>query len=132
MNVLSDIAHFEEYLTRQGTTVLKFFLHMSRKEQKKRLLARLDKPEKHWKFSVADLQEGGFWDDYMRAYEKAIRATASNHAPWFVVPADNKWFTRLVGRGGHRIIAEKVRPDLSGCQCRNETATLRRACGAGE
>ena len=93
---LSDIAHFEDYLTRQGTTVLKFFLHMSRKEQKKRLLARLDKPEKHWKFSVADLQECGFWDDYMHAYEKAIRATATKHAPWFVVPADNKWFTRLV------------------------------------
>jgi PPK2 family polyphosphate:nucleotide phosphotransferase len=93
---LSDIAHFEGYLTRQGTTVLKFFLHMSRKEQKKRLLARLDRPEKHWKFSMADLKEREFWDDYMEAYEKAIRATASKHAPWFVVPADNKWFTRLV------------------------------------
>jgi PPK2 family polyphosphate:nucleotide phosphotransferase len=93
---LSDIAHFEGYLTRQGTTVLKFFLHMSRKEQKKRLLARLDRPEKHWKFSIADLKEREFWDDYMEAYEKAIRARASKHAPWFVVPADNKWFTRLV------------------------------------
>jgi PPK2 family polyphosphate:nucleotide phosphotransferase len=93
---LSDIAHFEGYLTRQGTTVLKFFLYMSRKEQKKRLLARLDRPEKHWKFSMADLKERKFWDHYMEAYEKTIRATASKHAPWFVVPANNKWFTRLV------------------------------------
>jgi PPK2 family polyphosphate:nucleotide phosphotransferase len=93
---LSDIAHFEEYLTRQGTTVLKFFLHLSRKEQKKRFMARLDKPEKHWKFSTSDIHERQFWDDYMHAFEEAIRATASKHAPWFVVPADNKWFTRLV------------------------------------
>jgi len=93
---LSDIARFEEYLTRQGTTVLKFFLHLSYKEQKKRFMARLDKPEKHWKFSAADIHERQFWDDYMHAFEEAIRATASKHAPWFVVPADNKWFTRLV------------------------------------
>jgi PPK2 family polyphosphate:nucleotide phosphotransferase len=93
---LSDIAQFEDYLSRQGTTILKFFLHISRKEQKKRLLARLDKPEKHWKFSFADFHEREFWDQYMHAFEEAIRATASKHAPWFVVPADNKWFTRLV------------------------------------
>ncbi len=93
---LSDIAQFEDYLSRQGTTILKFFLHISHKEQKKRLLARLDKPEKHWKFSVADLHEREFWDQYMHAFEEAIRATATKHAPWFVVPADNKWFTRLV------------------------------------
>ena len=93
---LADIAHFEHYLTRQGTIVLKFFLHVSREEQKKRFLERLDEPEKNWKFSAADVRERGFWDDYMHAYEEAIRATASKHAPWFVVPADNKWFTRLV------------------------------------
>jgi len=93
---LSDIAHFEEYLTRQGTTVLKFYLHLSYNEQKMRFLARLEKPEKHWKFSNADIRERQFWDDYMHAFEEAIRATASEHAPWFVVPADNKWFTRLV------------------------------------
>lgn len=93
---LSDIAHFEEYLTRQGTTVLKFFLHLSYEEQKRRFMARLDKPEKHWKFSAADIHERRFWDEYMHAFEEAIRATASKHAPWFVVPADNKWFTRLV------------------------------------
>ena len=93
---LSDIAHFEDYLTRQGTKILKFFLHVSRKEQKKRFLDRLDEPEKNWKFSASDAQERKFWDDYMHAFEETIRATASEHAPWFVVPADNKWFTRLV------------------------------------
>jgi PPK2 family polyphosphate:nucleotide phosphotransferase len=93
---LSDIAHFEEYLTRQGTIVLKFFLNLSREEQRKRFLERLDKPQKNWKFSAADARERGFWSDYMTAYEEAIRATASKNAPWFIVPADNKWFTRLV------------------------------------
>jgi PPK2 family polyphosphate:nucleotide phosphotransferase len=93
---LSDIAHFEDYLTRQGTVILKFFLHVSRKEQKRRFMQRLDKPDKHWKFSPSDVHERGFWDDYMYAFDEAIRATASEHAPWYVVPADNKWFTRLV------------------------------------
>jgi PPK2 family polyphosphate:nucleotide phosphotransferase len=92
---LGDIGNFEEYLTRQGTIILKFFLHLSRGEQKKRFLERLDKPRKNWKFSAADARERGFWSDYMLAYEEAIRATASEHAPWYVVPADNKWFTRL-------------------------------------
>jgi PPK2 family polyphosphate:nucleotide phosphotransferase len=93
---LADIAHFEEYLARQGTIVLKFFLNVSRGEQKKRFLDRLDKPQKHWKFSASDVRERGFWSDYMHAYEETIRATATQQAPWFVVPADNKWFTRLV------------------------------------
>ena len=93
---LGDIAHFEDYLTRQGVVILKFFLYMSREEQKKRFLKRLDTPEKNWKFSASDVHERKFWRDYMRAYEDAIRATASQHAPWFVVPADNRWFTRLV------------------------------------
>jgi PPK2 family polyphosphate:nucleotide phosphotransferase len=93
---LADIASFEDYLTRQGTKILKFFLHVSRKEQKKRFLDRLEEPEKHWKFSASDVQERKFWGDYMDAFEDAIRATASKHAPWYVVPADNKWFTRLV------------------------------------
>src|SRR5215510_8472066 len=93
---LTDIAHFESYLTRQGVVILKFFLHVSREEQKKRFLKRLDEPEKNWKFSASDVHERKFWDDYMRAFEEAIRATASKHAPWFVVPADNRWFTRLV------------------------------------
>jgi len=93
---LADIAQFEDYLSRQGTIILKFFLHVSRAEQKRRFMQRLDRPEKHWKFSSADIRERGFWNDYMHAFEEAIRATATQHAPWFVVPADNKWFTRLV------------------------------------
>ena len=93
---LADIAWFEDYLTRQGVVVLKFYLNLSQKEQKKRFLKRLDKPEKNWKFSASDVHERRYWNDYMYAYEQAIRATASKAAPWFVVPADNKWFTRLV------------------------------------
>jgi PPK2 family polyphosphate:nucleotide phosphotransferase len=92
---LADIAHFEDYLTRQGTIVLKFFLNVSRKEQKKRFMQRLDRPEKNWKFSASDVHERKHWNDYMHAFEEAIRATASKNAPWYVVPADNKWFTRL-------------------------------------
>ena len=93
---LDDIAGFERYLARQGTTMLKFFLHVSRKEQKRRFLERLEQPEKNWKFSPADIGERKLWDDYMAAYEDAIRCTASREAPWYVVPADNKWFTRIV------------------------------------
>jgi len=93
---LAEIARFEDYLTRQGVVILKFYLNLSRKEQKKRFMERLDKPEKNWKFSASDVRERRFWDDYMRAYEEAIQGTASNTAPWHVVPADNKWFTRLV------------------------------------
>jgi PPK2 family polyphosphate:nucleotide phosphotransferase len=93
---LEDIAGFERYLARQGTTVLKFFLNVSRKEQKTRFLERLDQPEKNWKFSPADIAERRHWDGYMAAYEDAIRHTASGEAPWYVVPADHKWFTRLV------------------------------------
>ncbi len=91
-----DINGFEQYLSRQGWVILKFFLHVSRAEQRKRFLERLEDPRKNWKFSAADLGERGYWKDYMEAYEDAIRATATPHAPWFVVPADNKWFTRLV------------------------------------
>jgi len=91
-----DIRAFERYLTRNGTIVLKFFLHVSKKEQQKRFLERLDMPEKNWKFSANDVKERGFWDDYMKAYEETIRETATEDSPWYVVPADNKWFTRLV------------------------------------
>jgi PPK2 family polyphosphate:nucleotide phosphotransferase len=91
-----DINNFERYLTRNGIAVVKFFLHLSKKEQKRRFLERLDRPQKNWKFSAADVRERQFWDDYQQAYEDAIRATASEHAPWYVVPADHKWFTRLV------------------------------------
>jgi len=91
-----DIAHFERYLARNGVAICKFFLNVSRDEQRKRFLDRLDEPEKHWKFSPSDVAERSHWDDYMRAYEQTIRNTAAKHAPWYVVPADNKWFTRLV------------------------------------
>lgn len=93
---LADIAAFERYLARNGTVVLKFFLNVSRREQKRRFLERLDQPDKNWKFSAADVAERAHWNDYMKAYEAAIRATAAKHAPWYVVPADNKWYTRLV------------------------------------
>jgi PPK2 family polyphosphate:nucleotide phosphotransferase len=93
---LEAIAAFEKYLAQQGTVIVKFFLHLSKQEQKRRFLARLDEPHKNWKFSSADLAERAYWDDYQAAYQQAIAATAAPHAPWFVVPADNKWFTRLV------------------------------------
>jgi PPK2 family polyphosphate:nucleotide phosphotransferase len=93
---LRDIARFEDYLHRNGTRVLKFFLHVSPEEQKKRFLERIDEPEKNWKFAAGDVKERAHWDDYMAAYEEAIRATATPQSPWYVVPADNKWFTRLV------------------------------------
>jgi PPK2 family polyphosphate:nucleotide phosphotransferase len=91
-----DIRAFERYLHRNGTAVVKFFLHISKAEQQKRFLERLDDPEKNWKFSVNDARERGFWDDYMEAYEETIRETASENSPWYVVPADNKWFTRVI------------------------------------
>jgi PPK2 family polyphosphate:nucleotide phosphotransferase len=93
---LADIARFEDYLARQGVVILKFYLNLSREEQKKRFMERLDKPDKNWKFSAADVRERRYWDDYMHAYEEAIRATATKATPWNVVPADNKWFTRIV------------------------------------
>jgi PPK2 family polyphosphate:nucleotide phosphotransferase len=91
-----DIRAFERYLYRNGTAVVKFFLHISKEEQQKRFLERLDDPDKNWKFSVNDARERSFWDDYMEAYEETIRETASENSPWYVVPADNKWFTRVI------------------------------------
>ncbi|PYL49596.1 MAG: hypothetical protein DMF40_01845 [Verrucomicrobia bacterium] len=91
-----DIRAFERHLNRNGTVVLKFFLHVSKKEQQKRFLERLDNPDKNWKFSMNDAKERNFWDDYMEAYEETIRETATENAPWYVVPADNKWFTRVI------------------------------------
>lgn len=91
-----DISQFEKYLDHNGILVRKFFLHVSKKEQKKRFLERLDKPDKNWKFSQADVKERQHWDEYMDAYEDMIRNTASENAPWFVVPANNKWYTRAV------------------------------------
>jgi PPK2 family polyphosphate:nucleotide phosphotransferase len=91
-----DINCFERHMGRNGTVIRKFFLHLSKKEQKRRFLARLDEPEKHWKFSAADIQERECWEDYQEAYEDMIRHSATKDAPWYVVPADNKWFTHLV------------------------------------
>jgi len=91
-----DINAFERHLARNGTVIRKFFLNVARGEQKKRLLARLDDPDKNWKFSSTDAQERGLWKDYARAYEEMIAATSTRWAPWYVVPADHKWFTRLV------------------------------------
>ena len=91
-----DIRSFERYLHRNGTAVLKFFLHVSKREQRKRFLERLDNLDKNWKFSMNDAKERNFWDDYMEAYEETIRETATENSPWYVVPADNKWFTRVI------------------------------------
>lgn len=90
-----QISDFERYLYENGTIPIKFFLHVSRKEQKKRFLERIDKPKKNWKFSFADAKERLLWKDYMNAYEDALSHTSTKYAPWYVVPADNKWFTRL-------------------------------------
>jgi PPK2 family polyphosphate:nucleotide phosphotransferase len=91
----ADICAYERYMTRNGILIRKFFLNVSKKEQKRRFMARLDEPEKNWKFSGADIRERALWDDYMSAYEDMIRHTSTPEAPWHVVPADNKWFTRI-------------------------------------
>jgi PPK2 family polyphosphate:nucleotide phosphotransferase len=95
-----DIRNFEQYLSRNGVVVRKFFLHVSKKEQKRRFLERIDDQQKNWKFSSNDANERDFWDDYMKAYEEMIQQTATKDAPWYVVPADNKWFTRVVVGAG--------------------------------
>ena len=91
-----QICNFEKYLYENGTIVLKFFLHVSKKEQNERFIARIDNPSKNWKFSSADIEERKFWDDYQKAYEEAISATSEKHAPWYIIPADKKWFARLL------------------------------------
>jgi PPK2 family polyphosphate:nucleotide phosphotransferase len=101
-----SINEFERHLARNGTVILKFFLNVSKKEQKKRFVARLDDPNKNWKFSVSDLEERNFWDDYQKAYEQALSATSTKWGPWHVIPADNKWVARAVVA---RIIAAKIR-----------------------
>jgi polyphosphate kinase 2 (PPK2 family) len=91
-----DMNAFERYLTRNGTVIRKFFLHVSKEEQKQRFLERLTEPEKNWKFSLQDVKEREHWDAYMQAYEDMIRSTSTEASPWYVVPADHKWFTRVV------------------------------------
>ncbi|HUM48156.1 MAG TPA: polyphosphate kinase 2 family protein [Chitinophagales bacterium] len=95
-NRYKDIRNFEKYLSHNGTVVVKFFLHVSKKEQKKRFLDRFDIPEKNWKVSSSDIKVRAFWDDYMDAYEQMIQNTATKYAPWHVIPADNKWYTRVI------------------------------------
>lgn len=95
-NRFEDINAFEKYLAHNGVVVRKFFLHVSKKEQKKRFLERLEDSKKNWKFSMADIQERGFWNDYQEAYEEVIQHTATKHAPWYCVPADNKWYSQLI------------------------------------
>ena len=94
-NRYESIRHFEEHLAANGTVVIKFFLHVSKEEQKKRLLDRIYEPSKNWKFSAEDLKERALWDEYMRAYEDALSETSTERAPWYIIPADKKWFTRL-------------------------------------
>lgn len=91
-----DMRNFEQHLARNGTIVRKFFLHVSKEEQQKRLLARLDEPEKNWKFQMGDVKEREYWKDYQKAYDEMIRNTSTKESPWFVVPADHKWYTRIV------------------------------------
>jgi PPK2 family polyphosphate:nucleotide phosphotransferase len=95
-NRYKDIRNYEKYLANNGTVILKFFLHLSKDEQKSRFLARIENPDKNWKFSSNDSKERVFWDDYMKAYEEAIQNTATKNAPWYVIPADNKWYTRII------------------------------------
>src|SRR4026209_2933213 len=127
-----DIRAFERYLHRNGTAVVKFFLHISKEEQQKRFLERLDDPDKNWKFSVNDARERSFWDDYMEAYEETIRETASENSPWYVVPADNKWFTRvIVAAGGvHARAAGKLQyPKVSEAKRQELAATRKELLG---
>ncbi len=105
---LEDIRNFERYIARNGVMPVKIFLHVSKEEQRQRFLARLDEPEKNWKFNVGDIAERKLFGKYMQAYEEAIRATAAPHAPWYVVPADRKWFARLIVAGAMLDALEKM------------------------
>lgn len=127
-----DIRNFERYLDRNGVVILKFFLNVSKAEQKRRFIARLDEPEKNWKFSAADVEERQHWREYMKAYEQAIRETATPESPWYVVPADNKWFSRLVVAGAmvkalanlglhYPVVDAAKRESLSGARKRLES-----------
>lgn len=110
-NRYKDITQFEKYLHNNGVLVRKFFLHVSKKAQKERFMERLDTPDKNWKFSSADVKERGHWDEYQKAYEEMIQNTASEHAPWFVVPADKKWFTRAVVAAAVIEAIDSIKPE---------------------
>ncbi|MDJ0387883.1 polyphosphate kinase 2 family protein [Roseomonas sp. E05] len=125
---MEDICAFERYLCRQGYVVLKFFLHVSRKEQRKRLLARIDTPSKNWKLDPSDIAERRHWDVYQEAYEAAIRGTATSYAPWYVLPADRKWLTRLLVVEAMVEALEALKPEYP----RLDEAGLKRLDAAGE
>ncbi len=129
-----DIRNFEQYLTRNGVAIRKFFLHISRKEQKRRFLERLESPEKHWKFSANDAKERDYWDAYMNAYEDMIRNSATKDAPWYVVPADNKWFTRVVVAAAaiDALDSLNLKYPVVGQEQRKELAAAKRALRAGK
>ena len=105
-----QIRNFEKTTTENGTTILKFFLHLSKDEQRRRFLSRIDDPEKNWKISSADIEERKYWDDYQKAYEEAINKTATEFAPWFIIPADHKWFSRMLI--GHIIVETLTAMDI--------------------
>ena len=107
-----SIRHFERHLARNGTRVVKFFLHVSKEEQRRRFLARLEEPAKRWKFSMGDIAERKLWDKYMSAYEDMIRATSRPHAPWYVVPADHKWFARIVIAAAMGKVLDDIDPQI--------------------
>jgi PPK2 family polyphosphate:nucleotide phosphotransferase len=107
-----DINAFERYLARNGTAIVKFYLHVSKEEQRRRFLARLDEPEKNWKFSLSDVKEREHWDDYMEAYEDMLEQTSTEHAPWYVIPADHKWFMRMAVADIVVSALEKLKPDF--------------------
>ena len=125
----ADISAFERYATRNGIAIVKFFLHVSRAAQKRRFLARLDEPSKNWKFSLGDAKERDHWREYMRAYEEMIQETSAPHAPWYVVPADHKWFTRLVVGAAVIHALEQIDPSFPkvGPEKRKELAAARAA-----
>ncbi|HVD76210.1 MAG TPA: polyphosphate kinase 2 family protein, partial [Vicinamibacteria bacterium] len=107
-----DINAFERYLSQNGVALVKFFLHVSKEEQRRRFLARLDEPQKNWKFSLADAKEREHWDEYMAAYEDMLEHTSTEHAPWFVIPADHKWFMRLAAADIVVSTLEKLKPEF--------------------
>jgi PPK2 family polyphosphate:nucleotide phosphotransferase len=129
-----SIRAFERHLAQSGTRVLKFFLHVSRDEQRKRFLARLDEPAKRWKFSMGDVAERKLWDKYMHAYEEVIRHTSRPEAPWYVVPADNKWFARIVIAGALVESLEAIDPQYPMVEGKalKELETVRKALQAGD
>jgi PPK2 family polyphosphate:nucleotide phosphotransferase len=129
-----DIRGFERYLARNGMAILKFFLHVSNEEQKKRFLERIEDPEKNWKFSESDVKEREHWDNYMEAYEDMIRNTATKEAPWYVVPADNKWFTRVVVAAAviDALDSLDLKYPKSGDRRLKELAAAKRALQAGK